>query len=122
LAFEGEGVVTMNAGAYDYYLEKRAERLAVETASIPVKVAAVRKVEKTRKLSYKETRELETIEAEILAAEEKVLLMETALAAPDFYAKHGHNWEALEAQLESAKARVPKLYARWEELVEIKNG
>ena len=122
LAFEGEGVVTMNAGAYDYYLEKRAERLAVETASIPVKVVAVRKVEKTRKLSYKETRELETIEAEILAAEEKVLLMETALAAPDFYAKHGHNWEALEAQLEAAKARVPKLYARWEELVEIKNG
>ena len=48
--------------------------------------------------------------------------METALAAPDFYAKHGHNWEALEAQLEAAKARVPKLYARWEELVEIKNG
>ncbi len=122
LAFEGDGVVTMNAGAYDYYLEKRAARLAAPAPVAKAKAAPVTKTEKTRKLSYKETRELETIEAEILAAEEKVVLMETALAAPDFFAKHGHNWEALEAQLEAAKKRVPQLYARWEELVQIRNG
>ena len=122
LAFEGDGVVTMNAGAYDYYLEKRAARLAAPAPVPEAKAAPARKTEKARKLSYKETRELETIEAEILAAEEKVALMETALAAPDFYAKHGHNWEALEAQLVAAKARVPKLYARWEELGQIRNA
>jgi len=115
-------VVTMNAGAYDYYLEKRAARLAAPAPVPEVKAAPSRKAEKARKLSYKETRELETIEADILAAEEKVVLMETALAAPDFFAKHGHNWEALEAQLAAAKARVPQLYARWEELVQIKKG
>ncbi len=120
LAFEGDGVVTMNAGAYDYYLEKRAARVAVPPPVAVPKAAPAAKTEKARKLSYKETRELETIEADILAAEEKVALMEKALAAPDFFAKHGHDWEQLEAQLDAAKARVPKLYARWEELGQIK--
>ncbi len=121
LAFEGAGVVTLNAGNYDYYLEKRAARKTASTAAPDVK-AAPRRSEKVRKLSYKETRELETIEADIHAVEEKVAQMETALASPDFFAKHGHDWEALEAQLQAAKDRVPKLYARWEELEQIKSG
>jgi ATP-binding cassette subfamily F protein uup len=122
MAFEGEGVVTMNAGAYDYYLEKRAARRAVPAPAPVVKAAPAAKSEKARKLSYKEARELETIEADILAAEEKVALMETALASPDFYAKNGHNWDAFEAQLETGKAEVARLYARWEELQRIANG
>ena len=122
MAFEGEGVVTMNAGAYDYYLEKRAARRAVPAPAPVVKTAPAAKSEKARKLSYKEARELETIEAEILASEEKVALMETALASPDFYAKNGHNWDAFEAQLETGKAEVARLYARWEELQAIANG
>ena len=67
-------------------------------------------------------RELETIEADILAAEGKAALMETALASPDFYAKNGHNWDTFEAQLETGKAEVARLYARWEELQWIANG
>jgi ATP-binding cassette subfamily F protein uup len=122
MAFEGDGVVTMNAGAYDYYLEKRAARRAVPAPPPVVKAAPAAKTEKARKLSYKEARELETIEADILAAEEKVALMETALASPDFYAKNGHNWDAFEAQLETGKAEVARLYARWEELQRIANG
>ncbi|MCE9611279.1 MAG: ABC-F family ATP-binding cassette domain-containing protein [Chthoniobacter sp.] len=122
MAFEGEGVVTMNAGAYDYYLEKRAARRAAPAPAPVVKTAPAAKSEKARKLSYKEARELETIEAEILAAEEKVALMETALASPDFYAKHGHNWDTFEAQLEAGKTAVARLYARWDELQAIANG
>ena len=81
-----------------------------------------RRAEKVRKLSYKETRELETIEADIQVAEEEVVRLETELAAPDFYMKHGTEWEAYEAKLKAAKERVPVLYARWEELEKIKSG
>lgn len=121
LAFEGDGVVTLNAGNYEYYREKRAARPAAGafTAPKPEPVAPKRS-ERVRKLSYKETRELETIEADILAAEEEVVRVETALAAPDFYEKHGHEWRELETQLQKDKERVTALYARWEELEAIR--
>ncbi|HYR57836.1 MAG TPA: hypothetical protein VEO95_04375, partial [Chthoniobacteraceae bacterium] len=86
-----------------------------------VSVAPPRR-EKSRKLSYKESRELESIEADILAAENEVARLEAAFASPEFYAKHGHEWQQLEAQLKSAKERVPQLYARWEELERVKAG
>lgn len=125
LAFEGDGVVTLNAGNYDYYLEKRAAKLAAGSFTAPVKTiapAAPQRAEKVRKLSYKETRELETIEADIHKAEADVERLETELAAPDFYMKHGNEWQAYEDRLKAAKERVPKLYARWEELERIKAG
>lgn len=125
LAFEGDGVVTLNAGNYDYYLEKRATRPlagSVGVLSKAVAAPAPRRAEKTRKLSYKETRELETIEADIHAAEEAVAKLEAELAAPDFYMKHGDEWQAYEDRLQAAKERVPRLYARWEELEQIKRG
>jgi ATP-binding cassette subfamily F protein uup len=121
LAFEPGGVTAVYAGNYDYYLEKRRPVSAlIEPPPIAPKPAARR--EKVRKLSYKETRELETIEADIHSAEEKVTTMEAAFADPAFFAKHGHQWQELEAELEAAKQRVTQLYARWEELEAIKAG
>jgi len=125
MAFEGEGVVTLNAGNYDYYREKKSARSIPASRAAAGKspeAAAPRRTERARKLSYKETRELETIEAAIHAAEEEVTRLETAFADPDFYDKHGHEWEALEAKLAHDKERVTQLYARWEELEAIKGA
>ncbi len=125
LAFEGDGVVTLHAGAYDYYLEKRAGAAASrppppapEKTPGSLETAAP----KRRKLSYKETRELETIEADIHAAEAEVARIEAMLSVPDAYMKHGSQWAELEAQLEAGRERVPQLYARWEELEAIKTA
>jgi ATP-binding cassette subfamily F protein uup len=122
LAFEPGGVTALYSGNYDYYLEKRRPpSTLIEPAAVAPKPAPARR-EKARKLSYKETRELESIESDIRAAEEKVATMEAAFADPAFFAKHGHKWEELEAELETAKKRVPQLYARWEELERVKAG
>jgi len=125
LAFEGDGVVTLNAGGYDYYLEKRAgaaDSRLPQAATGKNRGSAETAAPKKRKLSYKETRALETIEADILAAETEVARLEAMLSAPDAYMKHGGQWAELEAQLEGGRARVPQLYARWEELEAIKAG
>ena len=125
LAFEGDGVVTVNVGNYDYYLEKRAQQSSQAAAfakAAPAKTAPAAPKEKPRKLKYKEERELETIEAEIHAAEAGVTALEAVLSAPDFYAKHGNDWPEFEARHEASKKTVARLYARWEELEAIKAG
>jgi ATP-binding cassette subfamily F protein uup len=125
IAFEEAGV-HVQTGNYSYYLEKRREREARdkawteavaknEKASAPATAKA-----KPRKLSFKETRELETIEAEILIAEEKVQELDTTLNDPSFYITRSTEAPALLAQLEAARGDVSRLYARWEELEAIK--
>jgi ATP-binding cassette subfamily F protein uup len=121
LAFEADGQVGLHAGNYEYYLEKRAARRTSSAAPAAASRFTAKKAEKARKLSYKEAKELETIEAVILEAEQEVARLETAFAAPDFHTRHGHEWEALETKLQSARERVPRLYARWEELERIKS-
>jgi len=123
LAFEGAGVVDYQVGNYDYYLEKKAAREATGSVykTAPAKKKTQRK-ERPRKLKWAEAKELETIENEILEAEENVARLEAVFNAPDFYQKHGDNWQALETELSEAKTKVPQLYDRWEELEAIKKA
>jgi ATP-binding cassette subfamily F protein uup len=123
LAFEGDGVVDYQVGNYDYYLEKKAARAATGKVykTNPTKKNPEAK-ERPRKLKWAEAKELETIEDEILAAEQSLAQLEAQFNAPDFYEKHGDNWQALETELNEAKTKVPKLYSRWEELEAIKSA
>ncbi len=138
LAFEGEGRVTYDVGNYDYYLEKRAlvsspaatirdgkslparrslgEGGSRPSASQPPGATADSKKTKPRKLKWKEEREWESMEANILAAETAVSDLEAAFSAPDFYAKPRPEIFDLETQLKSARDKVAQLYARWHEL------
>src|SRR2546421_650324 len=119
LAFEGNGGVRYHVGNYDYYLERR-EALGPARDSIPASgVGAAQKKtgkEKPRKLKWKEEREWESMEANILSAENDVSELEAMFAAPDFYAKPRAEISDLETQLKTARDKVAHLYARWHEL------
>jgi ATP-binding cassette subfamily F protein uup len=56
------------------------------------------------------------MEASILSAENEVSDLEAAFAAPDFYAKARSEIFELETQLKTARDKVARLYARWDEL------
>ena len=125
LAFEGDGVVRYSIGDYDYYLEKRAERLASSaaltiTASSATSSERLITAQRPRRLKWSERQELETIEDKILAAEENVVRLEAQFADPDFYTKHGQHWQMFDAQLRTARENVSQLYSRWEELERIR--
>ncbi|MDQ6625978.1 MAG: ATP-binding cassette domain-containing protein, partial [Verrucomicrobiota bacterium] len=115
LAFEGDSEVRYAVGNYDYYLEKRAEGAAYPSApdgTQPNRGASAKPGSKPRKLKYKEERELETIEATILNAENNAARLEAIFAAPDFYTTHGSDYAAVESELRTARDRITQLYAR----------
>jgi ATP-binding cassette subfamily F protein uup len=119
LAFEGEGRVIYNVGNYDYYLEKRGvpEPAQVSTPAPNAVITEPKKSkDKPRKLKWKEEREWESMEANILAAEQEVSHLEATFAAPDFYKKSRAEMLELETQLKTARDKVAQLYARWHEL------
>ncbi len=75
LAFEGKGKVYLSEGDYDYYLEKRKKRLqneSVTNSQTKEKKGDTRVKIKTRKLTYKEKLELESIEEKILSVENEI--------------------------------------------------
>lgn len=122
LAFEGDGRIAHSVGDYDYYLEKK-QKAAIDAARWVAAATAKKAVtntakpaNKARKLSFKEQRELDGMEAQIHAVEAEVARIETLFAQPDFFRKHGAQANQLTVELDAAKENVTKLYARWEDL------
>jgi ATP-binding cassette subfamily F protein uup len=120
LAFEGNGEIYFSEGDYDYYVEKRKLRFA-ETENgrvLQQKKPELRVKTQARKLSWKESKELEGIEQEIAKAEENVVRLEAIFSSPDFYDRYGNDITSLTDELAAAKTSAERLYARWHELEE----
>jgi ATP-binding cassette subfamily F protein uup len=115
LAFENDNL-TYQPGDYDYYRQKRQERENAAQAATAPKPKAAKPKSTTRKLKWKEQRELEGMEESIATAEAEVERLEALFLEPDFYEKHGAEMPELTAELEDARTNVEQLYARWEEL------
>ena len=125
LAFEGDGKIHHSVGDYDYYLEKRT-KAAAAAARQSAAILATNKTSgsrdtaaakpKARKLSFKEQRELEGMEAQIHAVEAEVVRIEGLFANPEFFRKQAAQVNQLTIELDAAKEKVAQLYARWEVL------
>ncbi len=74
-----------------------------------------------RKLTWKERKEYEDMEAAILIAETEVEQLEAKAADPDLAANHVRATAAYQA-LSTAQLHVKKLYARWDVLDGIEHG
>jgi ATP-binding cassette subfamily F protein uup len=125
LAFEPGGTLRQYVGNYDDYLLRRIapeSEAAVVEQPRGVEVVAPQPSTRKRKLSYKESRELETIESDIATAEAAVAKIKNDLADPEVFANQQAKWHEAEARITAAKARVTELYARWEELSAIAAG
>jgi ATP-binding cassette subfamily F protein uup len=93
--------------------------VAALRAELEEAAALAERARKPGKLSFKEQRELEGIEAAILAAEERKAAAEATLSDPATYQRGGEGVAALRAELEEAAALAERLYARWQELESI---
>jgi ATP-binding cassette subfamily F protein uup len=128
LAFEGDGKIAHSVGDYDYYLDKKKRKPAamVETerrSPAPLTKAVIAApATKTRKLNFKETRELAGMEALIQSEEQEIARVEALFTAPNFHQEYGQQTNELLAKIAAGKAKVAQLYARWEELELLAKG
>ena len=87
-----------------------------KTAPRNIGAADASKPARSRKLTFKEQRELEGMEASIVSAETRVQELENTLNDPEFHASRSGEAHGLIADLEAARAEVTRLYERWHEL------
>ncbi len=117
IAFEGNGEIYYSEGDYDYYIQKRKQKNSEQVIEKPREQKEEIKVKsKPKKLSYKDSLELESIESKIIEAESEVERIEKIFVSPDFYEKYATQTNQLNLQLEEAKEKVKQLYERWEDL------
>ncbi len=148
--FEGDGHVHRHEGGYDAYrrrkeaaekeeAERAAERAAAErdraarargggggrgtpAGASNGKAAGPGSSDRPRKLTFREQRELDGIEAEITAAESERDRLEAVLADPSLYSDSPEDVAGLSEEFDAARGRVETLYARWEELESVRSG
>jgi ATP-binding cassette subfamily F protein uup len=115
LAFDGEGHAVRYPGNYETYTALRPSPAA---AAVPGKSAQEKRPRprKPGKLSFKEQRELESMEPLIEAAEAAKTAAETKLSDPQTYAREPQRVPELQRELERSSGEAERLYARWQEL------
>ena len=118
LSIDSNGTVHCDVGNYSEYSERHRGRFhSVEPSTLkPVREA--RRVDLAPKLTWKEERELESMEGSILSAEEAVAALEALMCDPVFLVEKRNEIAAANARLEEARSQVQGLYARWESLEE----
>ncbi len=121
----GDGEVRICAGGYAEAarLLKKIEdaaKAAAKAAEAPKAVPVASSVDASaaRKLSYKETRELEALPGKIEALEAEIADIESALADPAIYAQDNVRATALTARLPLAREELDAAENRWLELSE----
>jgi len=124
MVFEGDGRLEEYVGGYDDWLSQRREP---ETPQAPEgtreeKPRRQKAPQEKRKLSFKESRELEALPHAIEALEKEKAEIIAALSSPEFYAASGPDQvSATNARLEKLEKELDQSYRRWEELEELES-
>jgi ATP-binding cassette subfamily F protein uup len=129
LVMEGDGRVGEYVGGYSDWLRQGgraatpvAEPAAKKTAASPTRAADAAdatsgpSTASRRKLSYKETRELEQLPARIEALEARLVELTALSGDPAFYQRDAAAITAHNASFAEVQAELDGAYARWAEL------
>jgi ABC transport system ATP-binding/permease protein len=122
IVFEGNGVVTEYPGGYDDWLSQRPAVLEGkdERPKKPPAQKKEEKKEKSRKLTFKEGKELDSLPGLIEDLEKEQKEIYANMSDPEFYKGSADNIPKAQARLDEIEKELKSAYARWEELEELK--
>ncbi len=118
LAFEGNGLIRAYPGGYDDWLEQgsKPEPSLKNKKQAKPKRKTTAALKKSRKLSYKEQRELEALPHRIETLEAEQQKLYDAVSDTDFYQKEKAEIAAIRSQLDTMQSKIDLAYERWESL------
>ncbi|MEO1944304.1 MAG: ATP-binding cassette domain-containing protein, partial [Candidatus Thioglobus sp.] len=112
IVMDGDAIINQYAGGYDDYLVQKQQQVSVQKSkNKPIKIS---KPLQSKKLSYKEQRELDKIPEKIEQLELQIGEIQLQLADPEFFAKEESQDELI--RLAKLEFDLEILYEKWSEL------
>jgi len=125
LVLEGDGSVHEFVGDYDDWLrfkEKRDSEIQAKKADIKKESDGIKSETRSKKLSFKEQKELESLPLEIEKMEEEHQQKIIEMSSAEFYKLKPSVIRDTQAGLEELSKKIEKAYQRWEALDAIRNS
>ena len=122
LVFEGDGVVNEYVGGYDDWLRQRFTPTSAKTSAKPAEsksapaTPAEKPPAKTKKLSFKDQRELEALPQKIQTLESEREQINARMSDPAFYQQEKSIISTAQERLAAIDKDLAAAYARWEAL------
>ncbi len=113
LVFEGQGRVQEYVGGYEDWMKQRVPEKEAAPEK-PKKEKSKSAVTGSRKLTFKEQRELEALPGRIETLEIEKRDLFSALSDPKMYKTAGQNVVRLQTRLDELEAELETAYVRWE--------
>jgi len=115
LSVEPDGRVRESSGGYDDWLRRFESEAASGPSPVATRAAPPAR-EKSRKLGFKEKRELEELPRRIEALESEQARSHEEMADPSFYQRDGAEIARARARLAEVEAELAASFERWESL------
>jgi ATP-binding cassette subfamily F protein uup len=124
LVLGGDGTVREFVGGYDDWLLQAAVEAASAAPAMEKGITEKGRPQKerSRKLSFKEERELESLPDEIARLEDEQGKLHARLSDPEFYKSAGAEVAAINARLSALDRELEAAYLRWDELEVLRAG
>jgi len=121
IVFEGNARIAEYVGGYADYLQQRPMPISDEA---PKKVAEAKPMDfktKSRKITYKEQRELDALPVQIEHLENELAELQNLVSDSAFYRREKAEINQTLDRIKTAQSELENLYHRWETLEEIAN-
>jgi ATP-binding cassette subfamily F protein uup len=116
LAFEGEGRVVEYVGGWDDYLRQRPRPRATDIKDARPRPADKSRASSSKKLSYNEQREIQSLPARIEALETEQQRLKQEVESPEFYKETAEHIKRVLGRIDEVDKELDAALTRWMEL------